>query len=506
MLETIREFATARLGEDPELQAVAQRAHAAFYADFTGQQWEQLRGDGREAALGALTTELENVHCAWRHWVGEGDLGQLSKLTDSLWLLYDARGWYHAAVGLTTDLLRVLAATVSTPERAREEIMLQTSLARALWVTRGFTEEVEQAYARVLELCERTGEIPQFFPVLRSLALYYELHAEPEKGIQLGQRILDLAERLGDTSMKAEGHLVIGPLIAVLMDIHAGLEHLEKGLSGLDVNRMRARRFGLGSNLGVVGLTVSALLLWMIGYPERALRRASESIALAQQLDHPFTLCYALFHCGLLNLWMGNLEVAQEWTREAVDLADSHEFPVWSAVASCVRGAAMVGMGAKDEGLALLQRHMQVYRGLKSPIIFWPNLLHMLASAYGAASRPADGLPLIDSAIQIVSSDSGSTLAAEFLRLKGDLLLSISQDNAAEAEAWLQQAVNAAQEAQAPMFELRAVLPLSRLWHSQGKTEAARSLLGAAYAKMTEGFALPDLMQARALLEELTPD
>jgi predicted ATPase len=56
------------------------------------------------------------------------------------------------------------------------------------------------------------------------------------------------------------------------------------------------------------------------------------------------------------------------------------------------------------------------------------------------------------------------------------------------------------------MLELRAVLSLSRLWHSQGKTEAARSLLGAAYGKLTEGFTLPDLMQAQALLAELTPD
>jgi tetratricopeptide (TPR) repeat protein len=244
----------------------------------------------------------------------------------------------------------------------------------------------------------------------------------------------------------------------------------------------------------------------MIGFPERALRRASESIARAQQLDHPFSLCYALFHCGLLNLWMGNVEVAQEWTREAVDLADAHEFPVWSAVASCVRGAAMVGMGATDEGLALLERYMKVYRGLKSPPVFWPLLLQVQAGAYGTASRPADGLLLLDEAIQIASEGAGSTMTAEFLRLKGDLLLSISQDNAAEAEAWLRQAVNAAQGARAPMLELRAVLSLSRLWHSQGKTEAARSLLGAAYAKMTEGFALPDLMQAQALLEELTPD
>ena len=53
------------------------------------------------------------------------------------------------------------------------------------------------------------------------------------------------------------------------------------------------------------------------------------------------------------------------------------------------------------------------------------------------------------------------------------------------------------------MLELRAALRLARLWRAQGKTEAARNLLGEAYAKLTEGFAMPDLMQAQALLAEL---
>jgi predicted ATPase/class 3 adenylate cyclase len=506
MLETIREFAAARLEEDPDLLTGARRAHAAFYAEFARGQWDRLAGGEREAALAALRADLENLRSAWRYWAAAGDLEQLRKLTDSLWLLYDARGWYHDAAQLATDLLHVLSTTVSTPERAREEILLQTLLARALWLTRGFTDEVEQAYARALELCERAGEIPQMFPVLRGLTLFYTLRAEPEKSLQLGARILDLAARLGDPEMEAEGRLIVGPIVAVLKDLHGGLEYLEKGLAGLagfDPSRRRARRFGLGSNLGVVGRTVSALVLWSIGYPERALKRASESIALAQQIDHPFTLCYALFHCGLLHLWMGNAEVASEWGREAMELADAHEFPVWSAVAACVRGAAMASLGAADEGLALLDRGMRVYREVKSPLIFWPDLLKIQASAYGAASRPAEGLPLMDSAIRIGMERPGGTMAAEYLIAKADLLLGISPANAAEAEGLLEQAVQMAREVRAPMFELRAALRLGRLWRAQGKIEAARDLLGGVYSKFTEGFTLPDLQQARDLLAEL---
>jgi predicted ATPase/class 3 adenylate cyclase len=503
MLETIREFAAARLEEDPDLQATARRAHATFFADFTGQQWARLRGDGREAALTTLASELENIQSAWRYWAAEGNLEQLGKLTDSLWLLYDARGWYHATVELTTELLRVLATTVSTPERAREEIMLQTSLARALLVTKGFTEEVEQAYARALKLSEAAGEIPQMFPVLRGLASFYTLRMEWKKAVQMGERILDLAERLDDPDMEVEGHVVLGASLAFIEDVHIGLEHLEKAIAGFDPTRKRARRFGFGTNPGVIGLAVSGLLLWMIGYPERAQARATESIALARKLNHPFSICYALHHCGLLNLWLGSLAIAEERTREVVDLAEEHGFPIWGAVASCVRGAAMVGLGRTDEGLALIEGGVSVYRGLKSPPVFWPDLLQLLAGAYGATGRPADGLPLLDSAMRIASEQPGRLEAPEFLGLKGDLLLTVSPENAAEAEGLYRQAVEIAREVRLPMFELRAALRLARLWRAQGKTKAARNLLGEAYAELTEGFTMPDLMQAQALLAEL---
>ena len=120
-----------------------------------------------------MESDIENLRIAWRYWVEKKDLEQLNKFVNSLWLLYDARGWYHATVGLTNDLLNVLAATPSTPERVEQEIMLQTSLARALMATKGYTEEAEQAYVRALELCESAGEIPQLFPVLRGLASFY---------------------------------------------------------------------------------------------------------------------------------------------------------------------------------------------------------------------------------------------------------------------------------------------------------------------------------------------
>ncbi|MET0488720.1 MAG: adenylate/guanylate cyclase domain-containing protein, partial [Acidimicrobiales bacterium] len=185
MLETIREFATARLEEDPALAQEVRRAHASWFAEWTNARWTELTGPERDAAADRMVTDIDNVRTAWRHWVDEKDIEQLGRLTDSLWLLYDEKGWYHATVSLTTDLLDVLGSTPSTPDRIVEEITLQTSLARVLMVIRGVTEEVEEAFTRALELCEGHGEVPELLPVLRGLSSFYIYRAEFAKAAEM---------------------------------------------------------------------------------------------------------------------------------------------------------------------------------------------------------------------------------------------------------------------------------------------------------------------------------
>src|SRR5262249_42734766 len=72
MLETIREFAAARLDEDAALRTAVQHAHAGYFADFTKSEWKNLTGAGRDSALHRLTVDLDNIKSAWRYWAAEG--------------------------------------------------------------------------------------------------------------------------------------------------------------------------------------------------------------------------------------------------------------------------------------------------------------------------------------------------------------------------------------------------------------------------------------------------
>ncbi len=503
MLETIRDFAIERLDEDLELRAAAQRAHAAYYADFTERQWERLISHERDAALVDLISDIENLRTAWRYWVEERDLEQLGKFVDSLWLLFDARGWYHSTIYLATDMLKVLSFAPLTPERIQQEILLQTSLARALQVIKGYTAEVEQAYTRALALSQEVGDIPELFPVLRGLGSLYGYLGQHDKAGEIARRLLSMAERLGDSNMQAEGHLRLGYIYAFTGDIHLGLEHLDKALAGYDAEQFGTPRFQLGNNSGVIGLNVSALMLWMVGFPERALDRATNAVALARKLKHPYSLAYALFHAGVLHLWRREAELAQEAALAVLDVAGEHEFQVWSAVATCLHGAALAGLGQAEEGLAQVRRGIDAYQGLNTPPVFWPMLIFMEAEVCGLAGKPEQGLAMLDRALEISGPAREDILSVEFYRLKGDLLLALSPDNQTEAEQVYLRAIEIAREKGTPMIELRAAISLTRLWRDQGKAEEGRRMLNGIYEKFTEGFITADLLEARDLLRRI---
>ena len=50
---------------------------------------------------------------------------------------------------------------------------------------------------------------------------------------------------------------------------------------------------------------------------------------------------------------------------------------------------------------------------------------------------------------------------------------------------------------------MRTATSLARLWQSQGKRNEARALLAPVYLWFTEGFETRDLVEAKALLDEL---
>ena len=232
---------------------------------------------------------------------------------------------------------------------------MRTSLARVLMATKGYSREVEEAYAAALQPFEGR-ELPQLFPVLRSLASYYVAQSEFDKGARIGREILRLAERQHDTGMLVDGHLVLGLCLITLEGIPVALEHLDEAIAQLRTGPSGSRPFRLGNNAGATCFTTSAFLLWMLGYPEKAVARAEEAITLATQLQHPYTLAYVEFHCGLLRLWLRQPELVRQHAVQVLHFEQQYDFPIWKALGTCLLGVANAQLGRAEKGLAQVNR------------------------------------------------------------------------------------------------------------------------------------------------------
>ena len=252
----------------------------------------------------------------------------------------------------------------------------------------------------------------------------------------------------------------------------------------------------------------SALTLWMLGFPDRAIARANRAIALATGLEHPFTLAYALFHTGFLHLWRREPELMQDRAVSVLDVADEHDLQIWRALGYCLLGAAKSGLGQSAEGLTEVREGISMYQRLKTPPAFWALVLFLYAEACARSGRAPEGLGaldqatgLIDEAIKRAGEGSGTTLLPEFHLLKGNLLLMVDDANSDGAEPWLLRAFEAARELDARLPQLRAAIALCRAQAKCGDAEHGRGLLGTTYATFTEGFTTADLIDARDLLE-----
>jgi predicted ATPase len=122
----------------------------------------------------------------------------------------------------------------------------------------------------------------------------------------------------------------------------------------------------------------------------------------------------------------------------------------------------------------------------------------------GRAGQIADGIAAIEEALAWTERTEQRWIIAEFLRIKGELLLLQGAPGAAAtAEDHFRQALDWGRRQGALSWELRAATSLARLQRDQGRSADAVALLQPIYDRFTEGFDTADLKAAKSLVDAL---
>src|SRR5262249_3177223 len=133
--------------------------------------------------------------------------------------------------------LEGLITLPDTPERAQQELVLQTTLGPALMHTKGYAAlEVEQAYARARALCQQVGDTTQLFPTMFGLWAFYvdASGAAGQTAQELAEQLLALAQRRLAPALLMEAHLAQGVTRFWRGELAPARTHVTQGLALYD--------------------------------------------------------------------------------------------------------------------------------------------------------------------------------------------------------------------------------------------------------------------------------
>jgi predicted ATPase len=280
---------------------------------------------------------------------------------------------------------------------------------------------------------------------------------------------------------------------------------MEQGFTLYDPRQLRSPWAWVDD--GMASLSYTASVLWNLGYPDQALKRSREALALAQELSHPYSLGFALFFAAKLHQYRREGQLTQERAEATMTLSTDQGFLYWLAMGTILRGWALAEQGQGEEGIAQTRQGLAVYRATGSELA-QPYFLALLAEAYGKGEQVEEGLGVLAEALAMVDRSGERFYEAELYRLKGTLTLQSKVQSPRfkvqeEAEECFHKAIEIARQQSAKSLELRAVMSLARLWQQQGKAKEAHQMLAEIYSWFTEGFDTKDLQEAKALLDSL---
>jgi class 3 adenylate cyclase/predicted ATPase len=399
--------------------------------------------------------------------------------------------------------LDLLTSLPQDRTRAERELGLLALLGPAQMVTKSrAAEEVEITLERARDLARELASLDHLIPATLGLWLLQMNRGSFDRAGELTRELFDLANQGQDDGFALQAHHAGWTTPFFAGDFGEVRRHVELGLALYDRRRHGSHAFlYVGHDPLTCAHALGAVALWMLGYPEQAVRHNTAAVVAAEQLEHAPTLVHALSFAGILHVLRGDHEEVAKVAERLFSISSELGMAPGIATADSLAGWAMAHDRKAEEGLARLECGVGAWRATGARIHL-PQRLSMLAAGLSHAGRPSEALDVNAKAHRLAQATGERWYEAMILWQRGQLLrLQVGDPEGADAA--LRESLEVAQGQRAKSVELRAATSLGRLWAESGERRKAYDLLAPIYGWFTEGFDTPDLKDAKALLDEL---
>jgi tetratricopeptide (TPR) repeat protein len=399
----------------------------------------------------------------------------------------NAEALNHLARGLE------LLPNIADPTlRSKSELLLQTSLGHSLRAIKGWSiDSVKHAYKRALELCEESGFAEHTVPAAFGLWTWNFLRAALGEAQAIAEHLVNTAESLDDSVYKVLAHEALGFTLFARGKFVAARAALERSINMCEDSKAAAYLDLSAQDPRVHVRLYDGLVLWLLGYPDQALRICDEARHCADTSRHPFSEAMARTISLRVHQFRGEPAIVARQADAAIALCKEHEFVHYLAMALILRGWAGAQQGEFEKGIAEIE---------DDALLFETYTLGLLADACIKNERYGQAFDFLNQAQSRLDEENSERFyAAEIYRLLGETYLRSGQD-LDQAEHYLSKGLKVAREQKAKSLELKLCISIYDLYELRQNADNCRSQLGNIYESFSEGFDTVDLIGAKARL------
>jgi tetratricopeptide (TPR) repeat protein len=375
--------------------------------------------------------------------------------------------------------------------RTRQVMQLYAALGLSRTFTLGLAPQAKAAWHKSMELAEQLRDREQQREALWGLWQCQIGDGDFREALATAHSFKDLAEAAPDVQI---AHRLIGVPRHCLGD-HAGArEHIEQGLDTLVPVAPKGMRFRFGQPMAA--RVILAQMLWLQGFPDQAMQAARRSVEECRATEHAISHCDALAQALVpIALHVGDYATAAAAISVLGAMTDRYALGPWQVLSRCWAAVLLIAQGAHGSGIEQLMQNLELLREARFSF-YRTQFMGTLAAACAQRGDAAQGMALIEAALDRCQIKEEFWCLPEILRLKGRILLIADAGNRAPAEDLYRQSLVRARDQKALSWELRAAMTLADLQRRSGLIHEARSTVAAVYGRFTEGFATADLKAA----------
>jgi tetratricopeptide (TPR) repeat protein len=401
------------------------------------------------------------------------------------------RSAYREAAARFEQALDALRHLPESPARTEQAIDLHLDASRDLLVLGEQVKSVDharqaEALAESLRDERRLGRAPD---LLATLAWEW---GDSDRGLELGQRALDIALGLNDVSLQTSVNYHLG----VIMQARGSYRQSAEVLSWVAEALQGDRRYEWWGDATSGSVGSRARLAWCLaelGEFAGEMARGEEAVQIAGEVDDSSSLVFAYRSLGFVSLRRGAIPQAIPLLERAVELCRLAQVRYLFDITAAHLGYAYALSDRLPEGVILMEEAFADPAATGTD--HHPLLLAYLGEAHLLAGRRDVALAVARRALDLAHRQEERGNEAWVLRLLAEIAMQADLPDLESAEEHYGQALARANELGMRPLEAHCHFGLGALYRTRGRREEARAALTTAiemYRTMAMTFWLPE--------------